>query len=87
MQPTPSPNSGRVAFGAIVLTVGVIWGVVLPQITRFRAVAEWIDRNESQGIDPSAKFYTEHDAYPGFVHRINQLRESHDEAFWRPSSR
>jgi hypothetical protein len=76
-----------VALGAIVLLIGVIWGVVLPQVTRFRAVAEWIDRNESRGIDPSARYYSDHDAYPGFVHRINQLRESHDEAFWQPSSR
>ena len=49
----------RVRFVAVILTVLVVWGVVLPRLATTRTVRErtrWLEQHQ---IDPAAMYYTE----------------------------
>jgi len=52
----------------------ILWLAVLPFIGREPGVRRYIERNESLGIDPSAKFYTELPAMPAIVERVEAAR-------------
>jgi hypothetical protein len=69
----------------IVLATIATWGVVLPRLERLASVAERIKRNESRGIDPSARYFTDHPASGRHQERIERLVVEHRDAFWRPS--
>ena len=60
----------------------MVWGVVLPWVGSRPHVAARIQREEAQGINPSAMFYTELDALKPLVRRVDRAREAHPEAFW-----
>ena len=59
--------------------------VLLPAIGRIKPVRDYIDANESRGINPGAMYYTELDAMPRIIDDVDRKRESASEAFWRPS--
>jgi hypothetical protein len=60
----------------------LIWLVMLPALTRQRDVAARIDRLESQGIDPTAIFYSELDAMPAAEAFVSRLRSGEEDPFW-----
>ncbi len=51
--------SGGVKFGLSVVVLAVIWLGVLPWLSKRPAIEAHIERMKSEGIDPSAMFYTE----------------------------
>jgi hypothetical protein len=55
---------------------------VLPWLGRQPAVRAHIDRNELQGIDPTAKFYTETDSTRHAVTRLHSLERREPGALW-----
>lgn len=88
----PPPNSssndlrGRYRQAAIALAVvAFLWLVVLPTIGRLEPVRDFIDANESRGINPGAMYYTELEAMPRIIDEVDRTRENAHEAFWRPS--
>lgn len=62
--------------------IAVVWGVVLPWIGSRPHIAARIQREEAQGINPSAMFYTELEALKPLVRRVDRARETRPEAFW-----
>jgi hypothetical protein len=78
-----APEAGRpgsqLAVGLVV--IAVVWLIVLPAIAEVSTVREMIDRHEADGIDPSAKFYSELPAMPMISQRIDDIRQRHPKAF------
>lgn len=58
------------------------WLLLLPWIGRYPAVADHIEQQERQGIDPSAVFYSELEIVPPIAHRIERLQVTQRDAFW-----
>jgi hypothetical protein len=85
MQQHRSPNSDLVQRRRLMTCAGVIaavWLVVLPYISQQAGVRTYIERNETLGIDPSAKFYTELPAMPALLDRAESVRRRNRDAFW-----
>jgi hypothetical protein len=84
MPPPPSKNNGNVdsepscpGLGALAICTAIIallWLAVLPQIGNLPAVRATIRRNDSLGIDPSAKFYSELPAMPALLDHVRDAR-------------
>ncbi|MBA3480802.1 MAG: hypothetical protein H0T51_03210 [Pirellulales bacterium] len=76
---------GRLAPGArLALCIAAIaagWLLLLPWAARTPSVRGMIERNESLGIDPSAKFYSELPAMPAILDRVTEIRRRHGDAF------
>jgi hypothetical protein len=85
--PLRSKARGYLALATTALVAIAVWGVILPRLARLPAVVAWTLRNNALGIDPSAKFYTEHEAYPAYVQRVRQVRQAHANEFWSPAPR
>ncbi len=68
-----------------VTVVAVVWLGVLPRLGTQPVIRNLIDRNEELGIDPSAKFYTEHPATGTFLDRIKTAHRRSGESFWSRS--
>ncbi|HWC91180.1 MAG TPA: hypothetical protein VG433_16040 [Pirellulales bacterium] len=66
---------------AAAATLAAIWLGVLPYIGRRPPIRAYIERNDSQGIDPSAKFYTELPGMPRFAAQIEDARRRDGAAF------
>jgi len=64
-----------------VAIVVVLWVVVLPRIGALPPVRDYISRNESLGIDPSVKFYSELPAMRSIQFRVEEIRRSQAESF------
>ncbi len=62
--------------------LAAIWLVALPWLARQPQVSAHIEAQESQGIDPSAMFYSELEIVPPIAHRVERLHETHEAAFW-----
>jgi hypothetical protein len=57
------------------ITVGAVaWLAILPALGELPAVRAMIDRNNAQGVDPSAKFYSELPAMPRIVDQVRDAR-------------
>ena len=85
MQQLHSPNSDSVQQRRLMACAGVIvaiWLGVLPQVGQQTGVRTTIERNETLGIDPSAKFYTELPAMPALLDRAESVRRRNRHAFW-----
>jgi hypothetical protein len=67
--------------------LAVVWCGVLPWLGRSPAIQAHIRRNTAQGVDPSAKFYTELEARHRLLTEVDTLRQSHPRAFWVPFHR
>jgi hypothetical protein len=91
MQPRPLESNerasepGRLAPGArlavCLVAIAAIWLVVLPSLAQVPAIRQTIDRHESHGVDPSAKFYSEVPAMPMIIRQVDEIRRSQPEAF------
>jgi hypothetical protein len=79
---------GRPASGAqlaiCLAAIATIWLVILPAIAQVSAVRTMIDRHESDGVDPSAKFYSELPAMPMISRRVDEIRQAEPAAFGLP---
>ncbi|HWL08166.1 MAG TPA: hypothetical protein VNQ76_07175 [Planctomicrobium sp.] len=64
-----------------------VWLGVLPRLETQPVVRDFIEHNNALGIDPSAKFYTEHPATRSFLDHIDTAHRRTGNAFWsRPTS-
>jgi len=63
------------------------WLVLLPLVGQAPEVRDMIERNESLGIDPSAKFYSELPVIPEVLRRMRVHHRRAPTAFWRPGVR
>jgi hypothetical protein len=61
------------------------WLIVLPAVARTHAVSEAIHRNETLGLNPSAKFYSELPAMPRVNRRVQAIVAQNRSAFWHAS--
>ena len=61
--------------------LAVFWLVALPLLGSRPAIQRYIERNESLGIDPSAKFYTELPGMADFLDRTDAARRRSRAAF------
>ncbi|HEY5311892.1 MAG TPA: hypothetical protein VIK18_05210 [Pirellulales bacterium] len=66
---------------AAAAVVAVVWLGILPYIGSLPPIRTYIERNDSRGIDPSAKFYTELPGMPRFAARIDDARRRDAAAF------
>jgi hypothetical protein len=55
-------------------SIGVIWLLILPSLAEVSAIRSMIDRHEAQGVDPSAKFYSELPAMPEIIRQIDEIK-------------
>lgn len=75
------PGSGRTRLVLVGLALVLVWGILLPAVSRHPAVSTWIRDLEEQGIDPSAMYYTELDSFQPVLERLNrELRRKHETA-------
>jgi hypothetical protein len=68
---------GRLGPGVLIACVAAVavgWLAVLPLVGKLPAVRTMIDRNNSLGVDPSAKFYSELPAMPRLVDQVRDAR-------------
>ncbi|RIK71949.1 MAG: hypothetical protein DCC67_19935 [Planctomycetota bacterium] len=69
------PRSPRLAaLAAIIAAAATIWLFILPLAARAPSIERHIRRNESLGVDPSAKFYSELPAMPRLWQRIKHAQ-------------
>jgi hypothetical protein len=68
---------------ALCVFVAATWLVVLPWLGQQPSVRTHIDRNESLGIDPTAKFYTETESTRHALTRVDSLKRRTPRALWR----
>lgn len=79
----PTSSWGRWSkLAGSLIAVSAIWLVGLPWLGSVSVVAEHIENQERQGIDPSAMFYSELEILPPVVHRIERLHKTNREDFW-----
>lgn len=68
------PSSGARSLAAIAAAIAAAWLLLLPLVARTPTVERHIRRNESHGVDPSAKFYSELPAMPELWQRIKRAQ-------------
>jgi hypothetical protein len=66
---------------ATAVLVTAVWLGILPYVGSRPGIRAYIEQNDSAGIDPSAKFYTELPGMPGFLTRIDDARRRDGAAF------
>jgi hypothetical protein len=59
---------------AAAAVIAAVWLGILPYVGSRPTIRAYIARNDSLGIDPSAKFYTELPGMPQFAARIDDAR-------------
>ena len=74
--------SPRARLALCAAIVAVVWLAALPRAAQVSSIRAAIERNESNGVDPSAKFYSEIPAMPMISRRVDQIRSQHRAAFW-----
>ena len=74
--------AGRVWLAVAVAAISVLWLGALPRLAATARMQDTIERNESLGIDPSAKFYTELPLMPATIDRVDSVRRRDPPAFW-----
>ena len=67
----PARRIGLLRFALAIAATAISWLGVLPALSRLPPIREHIQRNQRQGIDPSAMFYTE-------VGRVSGVRVRYD---------
>lgn len=71
----PSNLGGLAALGLFAAAALVVWLGILPRMGQLGPIRTTIDRNESLGIDPTAKFYTELPLTPDTTWRMERLQQ------------
>ena len=79
MTPGAGRPGSRLAIGLAV--IAAIWLLVLPALAKVSTIRMMIDRHEADGVDPSAKFYSELPAMPMISQRVDEIRRAQPEAF------
>lgn len=74
--------SRRIAFGGCVVALSIAWLVGLPRLARQPRIAAYIARNEARGINPAAKFYTEHEVTQTGLRHVDAARRANVNAWW-----
>jgi hypothetical protein len=74
----PAPG-GRLAL--CLAAIAAIWLLILPALAEVSSIQRMIDRHEADGVDPSAKFYSELPAMPMISQRVDEIRRAQPEAF------
>ncbi|HEY1784996.1 MAG TPA: hypothetical protein VGG30_05575 [Pirellulales bacterium] len=77
---TPFPTRGATLL-AWTVAIAVVWLYGLPLLGSRPAIQRYIRENESRGIDPSAKFYTELPGMADFFDHTDTARRRHATAF------
>ncbi len=77
----PGRPARGVRLALCLATIAAIWLVVLPALANVSAIRGMIDRHEADGVDPSAKFYSELPAMPMISQRVDEIRRAQPEAF------
>ncbi len=74
--------SRRIAFAACVAALLIAWLDGLPRLARQPRIAAYIARNEARGINPAAKFYTEHEVTQTGLRHVDAARRADVNAWW-----
>ncbi len=88
MPQTHSDNNASrrvVSFVVALGCVATVWLSILPRLGEHPAVRELVERNEAKGIDPSAKFYTEHPGMSQFLDNVETAHRHAGSEFWLKS--
>jgi len=70
--------AGLIACTAV---LALVWLFALPLLGSRPAIRRYTNRNESLGVDPAAKFYTELPGMPDFYDRTDSARRRSAGAF------
>lgn len=86
MPPTPSANSpgGVRRLLAASAVLGVVWLVILPAVARIPSIRDYIAFNQSRGIDPGVKFYSELPGMSVILERVDSAHRRSGAVFWNP---
>lgn len=74
----PAPG---VRLALCLAAIAAIWLLILPALAKVSSIRGMIDRHEADGVDPSAKFYSELPAMPMITRRVDEIRRAQPEAF------
>jgi hypothetical protein len=74
--------NGFVRLIAAAVVIAAVWLLLLPQVGKKAAIRQYIARNEAQGIDPSAKFYTELPGMTAIWAKMEGVKRREERAFW-----
>jgi len=74
----PAPG---VRLAVCLSAIAAIWLLILPALAEVSIIRRMIDRHEADGVDPSAKFYSELPAMPMISQRVDEIRRAQPEAF------
>ncbi len=66
--------------------IAAFWLVVLPWLAAQPSIQSRLSDLQSQGIDPSAMFYTELEAMEAALTRIDRFHHEHPDGLWRPAA-
>ncbi|WP_437200773.1 hypothetical protein [Planctomicrobium sp. SH664] len=81
------PQTGFARLVAWLVPLAVLWLVILPWMSQREAIQRELEWLDTQGIDPSAMYYTELEAMKPILQELNlQMRRPH-KADSSPSSR
>jgi hypothetical protein len=72
-----------IVIGAVVIAC---WTMLLPAISDRPAMRQRLDRRKAQGINAGAMFYSELNAMPQVMERMDRVHAAHGSAFWQPSA-
>lgn len=84
IQERPRSNAW-LRFAVALGCIAVLWLMVLPWLTRREQIAEHIQLQQQQRIDPSAMYYSELEILPAIAHRVERLHEYYGFAY-RPGT-
>lgn len=91
MPPLPSQSDERVGepgrpapgirLAVWLAAIAAVWLLILPALAEVSTIRRMIDRHEADGVDPSAKFYSELPSMPMISRRVDEIRRAQPEAF------
>jgi hypothetical protein len=61
------------------------WTVMLPALSERPAMRQRLDRRNEQGINAGAMFYSELNAMPQVMERLDRIHAVHGNVFWQRS--
>ena len=79
-------SSRRKGWLQLAITTGlvlIVWGSVLPWLSRRPFLRHRIDFLDERGIDPAALYYTDLEVMEQIEAKMTKLRRQHSHSFWR----
>lgn len=83
MKPRALIGAGLRRLLAVWGAIGLVWLAVLPAIAERPRVKARLETLKSQGIDPSAMYYSELDAMDDVLARLDRFHRRHPQALWQ----